>query len=165
MSVTDGVTTGDVSNYTQATILAQPIAGVAGQTSCGRANATATGAATVPGCLNPAAFVDTSAATFAYTAFPTQRRNQYRGPGFTDVDMSLFKTFSFRERMKFGIGATAFNVFNHPNFFLPNSTFVAGDTTFGQISSMTNSPTSPYGAFFGFDSSVRVVQLSAKFEF
>jgi Carboxypeptidase regulatory-like domain len=165
MSVADGNTSGVVKNYTQATILAQPIAGVAGQTSCGRGNATATGAANIPGCLNAAAFVDTSAATFVYTSFPTQARNQYRGPGFTDVDMSLFKTFSIRERMKFGIGATAFNVFNHPNFFLPNNTFLTGDATFGQISSMTNSPTSPYGAFFGFDSSVRVVQLSAKIEF
>jgi len=79
--------------------------------------------------------------------------------------MSLFKTFALGERLKLGIGATAFNVFNHPNFFLPNYSFVTGDSSFGQISSMTNSPTSPYGAFFGFDSSVRVVQLSAKIEF
>lgn len=165
MSVTDGNTSNVVFNYAQGTIMAQPIAGVAGQTSCGRGNATATGNSAIPGCLNAAAFVDTSASTFVYTAFPTQARNQYRGPGFVDFDMSLFKTFSIRERMKFGIGATAFNVFNHPNFFLPNNTFVTGDPTFGQISSMTPSPTSPYGAFFGFDSSVRVVQLSAKIEF
>ena len=165
MSVADGNTSGVPQNYTQGTLLAIPRAGIAGQTSCGRGNATTSNDPTIPGCLNPAAFVDTSAATFTYTAFPTQERNQYRGPGFFDMDMSLFKTFAIRERMKFGIGATAFNVFNHPNFFLPNSTFVTGDTTFGQITSMTASPTSPYGAFFGFDSSVRVVQLSAKIEF
>jgi hypothetical protein len=165
MSVVDGNTSGAVSNYTQATILAIPKAGVAGQTTCGRGNATTSNDPAIPGCLNLAAFVDTSAATFTYTAFPNQPRNQYRGPKFFDADLSLFKTFAIRERMKFGIGATAFNVFNHPNFFLPNNTFVTGDTTFGQITSMTASPTSPYGAFFGFDSSVRVVQLSAKIEF
>jgi hypothetical protein len=153
-----------VKNYTQATLLAQQISGVAGQTTCGRGNATTSNDPAIPGCLNLAAFVDTSGA-YRYSAFPTQGRNQYRGPNFFDMDMSLFKTFAIRERMKFGIGATAFNVFNHPNFYLPNNSFVTGDSTFGQITSMTPSPTSPYGAFFGFDSSVRVVQLSAKIDF
>jgi hypothetical protein len=163
-SVTDGNTSGKVKNYTQATLLAQQISGVAGQTTCGRGNATTSNDPAIPGCLNLAAFVDTSGA-YRYSAFPTQGRNQYRGPNFFDMDMSLFKTFAIRERMKFGIGATAFNVFNHPNFYLPNNSFVTGDSTFGQITSMTPSPTSPYGAFFGFDSSVRVVQLSAKIDF
>jgi hypothetical protein len=40
-----------------------------------------------------------------------------------------------------------------------------GDATFGQILGMALSPTSPYGSFLGFDSSVRVVQLSAKLTF
>jgi hypothetical protein len=54
-------------------------------------------------------------------------------------------------------------VFNHPNFGLPDGAI--GDSTFGQISGMTGVPTSPYGNFLGFDSSVRVVQLSAKVTF
>ena len=77
--------------------------------------------------------------------------------------MSLFKTFQIKEGLNLGIGATAFNVFNHPNFGLPD--YYLGDPTFGQIQNMQGTPTSPYGVGFGFDSSVRVVQLSAKFTF
>jgi hypothetical protein len=167
-SVTDGNLAGAIGN-SGLTFMAIPISGVAGQTSCGGQNATATSNPAVPGCLNPNAFVNTGAATWTnYTSFPDQARNQYTGPHFFDADMSLFKTFSIRERMKLGVGAQAFNVFNHPNFANPNNSLVAGDTTFGQITGaqgMLGVPTSPYGVFLGFDSSVRVVQLSAKLEF
>ena len=49
------------------------------------------------------------------------------------------------------------------NFQNPDSTL--GDSTFGQISAMQPMPTSPYGVFLGFDSSVRVVQVSGKIIF
>jgi hypothetical protein len=57
----------------------------------------------------------------------------------------------------------AFNVFNQPNFSPPDT--VLGSPQFGQIQSMQGVPAGPYGNFLGFDSSVRVVQLSAKFTF
>ena len=79
------------------------------------------------------------------------------------MDMSLFKTFHLKERISMGIGATAYNVFNHPNFAVPDNNL--GDGTFGQILGTVTSPTSPYGNFLGFDSSVRVVQLNAKITF
>jgi hypothetical protein len=114
--------------------------------------------------LNPNAFVNGASSTFTgYTALTSQTRNQYRGPHYFDMDMNLYKTFHFGEQRKLGVGVQAFNVFNHPNFGLPDSGM--GDATFGQITGMANAPTSPYGAFLGFDSSVRVVQLSAKFIF
>jgi hypothetical protein len=145
------------------TIFAQPIAGTAGQPgSCGRGNASVFGTATP--CLNAAGFVDSASASFeGYTSFSNQGRNQYRGPHYFDMDMALFKTFDIREKLKLGIGAQAFNVFNHPNFGLPDGAI--GDSTFGQIGGMTGTPTSPYGNFLGFDSSIRVVQLSAKVQF
>jgi hypothetical protein len=77
--------------------------------------------------------------------------------------MALFKNFKITERLTFGLGAQAFNVFNHPNFGLPDSTY--GDSTFGQILTMTGTPTSPYGNFLGFDSSPRVLQVSGKITF
>ena len=77
--------------------------------------------------------------------------------------MNLYKTFHFREHARLGVGVQAFNVFNHPNFALPDSGM--GDATFGMITGMAAAPTSPYGTFLGFDSSVRVVQLSAKLQF
>lgn len=137
-------------------ILGSYIGGQA-QTPCGR------GAAVTP-CLNPDAFVNGASSTFTgYTAWPTQTRNQFRGPSYFNTDMSLYKTFKFGEQRSIGVGVQAFNVFNHPNFALPDSGL--GDATFGLISSTVTTPTSPYGNFLGFDSSIRVVQLSAKLVF
>ena len=114
-------------------------------------------------CLNASAFANTSLPGFAYTTYPTQTRNQFRGPNYVNFDMGLYKTFQISDRYTLGLGATAYNVFNHPNFGLPDSNL--GDATFGQISYMQGVPASPYGSGLGFDSSVRVVQLSAKFTF
>jgi hypothetical protein len=149
------------------TILAQPIASVNAQpSSCGGGNASFSGNAQP--CLNAAAFVNsfpygTNTTFTGYTAFSSQVRNQYRGPHYFNMDAAMYKTFNIREKATLGIGAQAFNVMNHPNFGLPDAGF--GDITFGQISGMTGTPTSPYGNFLGFDSSVRVVQLSAKMSF
>jgi hypothetical protein len=162
-SVTDGNLSGAIGNG-GGTFMAIPLKGATGQTSCGGQNATATANPAVTGCLNANAFVNTGAASWTnYTTFPGQDRNQYWGPHFFDADMSLFKNFALGEHVKLGIGVQAFNVFNHPNFANPDHGL--GDTTFGQISSAVNTPTSPYGAFLGFDSSPRVAQLSAKLEF
>jgi hypothetical protein len=117
----------------------------------------------VPGCLSAAGLLDTFAAASAN--YSTQRRGQYRGPRYFDMDLNLFKNFKVAERFNFAIGAQAFNAFNHPNFALPNAAFFTGDNTFGTISSMQGTPTSPYGNFLGFDSSPRVLQLSAKIVF
>lgn len=148
------------------------VIGNAQPSSCGKANANVDGNA--PGCLSAAGLFDTGTALYNWftdpaapplSGYPTQRRNQYRGPHYFDMDLNLFKNFKFGERFNFAIGAQAFNAFNHPNFGLPNSTFYTGDSTFGTISSMQGTPTSPYGNFLGFDSSPRVMQLSAKLVF
>jgi hypothetical protein len=164
-SVGDSNLSGAIGNG-GGTFMAMPINGALGQFRCGRQNATATANPAVPGCLNASAFIDTGAASWTnYTSFPQQARNQYHGPGFFDTDMSLFKNFTIYERLKLGIGATAFNVFNHPNFGNPNAGLLEGSTQFGQIGGMVGVPTSPYGSFLGFDSAPRVVQLSVKLEF
>jgi len=122
----------------------------------------------VPACLNASGLLDTSivgSAALPGIPYSTQRRGQYRGPRYFDMDLNLFKNFKVAERFNFAIGAQAFNAFNHPNFALPNANFLTGDPTFGTISSMQGTPTSPYGNFLGFDSSPRVMQLSAKIVF
>ena len=147
------------------------ITGNAQPNSCGKSNANYSGAG-VPGCLSAAGVLDTGAALGAFFSgtgpalgYPTERRNQYRGPHYFDFDLNLFKNFKFAERYNFAIGAQAFNAFNHPNFGLPNGTAAGDNSTFGIISSMQGTPTSPYGNFLGFDSSPRVLQLSAKIVF
>ena len=156
-SIGDNNLNGVVSNG-GGSILAD-VTGNAQPGGCGKSAASATGAGTP--CLNLGGLLDTS--QFLPGGWPNQVRNQYHGPHFFDMDMSLFKNFKFAERYNFAIGAQAFNVFNHPNFGFPDESI--GDSTFGQISTMTGTPTSPYGNFLGFDSSPRVMQLTMKLVF
>ena len=159
-SVIDGNFDNALGNGTYNTNLGQPIAGAPRQTTCG-ASTNYTSSNT---CLSAGSFVDSASASFTgYPVFPQQSRNQYWGPKYFNMDMALYKNFRFKERMNFAIGMNAFNVFNHPNLANPDN--FLGDSTFGQSTAMLNSPTSPYGNFLGFDSSVRVVQLTAKITF
>ncbi len=48
--------------------------------------------------------------------FGNMRRNAFRGPGYSNVDMSLGKTFSLTERFKLQLRGEFFNILNHPNF-------------------------------------------------
>jgi hypothetical protein len=159
-TVLDANSFGDISQVNALGIVANVATGGAGN-SCG-VGAVVTNTKLNP-CLNANAFTNTTATGFAYAQYPNQTRNQFRGPDYFDMDMALFKTFSIHERFNFGLGAQAFNVFNHPNFNLPDAEL--GSPQFGQILGMQGVPTSPYGNFLGFDSSVRVVQLSLKLNF
>ena len=159
-TVLDANAFGDIAQNNALGIVAQQIGGGA-QNSCGVA-AVVTNTKLTP-CLNASAFANTAATGFAYSSYPNQTRNQYRGPNYVDFDMALYKTFAVGERFRFGLGAQAFNLFNHPNFTLPDAEL--GSPQFGQILGMQGVPTSPYGNFLGFDSSVRVVQLSLKLTF
>jgi hypothetical protein len=117
-------------------------------------------------CFNIASFVDAGAATFtSYGGFPTQRRNQYRGPNFFDTNFNVVKNFNLTERVKFGIGANFYNVFNHPNFANPNYVLADGDPTVGKILSTVSVPASPYGSFVGAAAAPRLVQLEGRLTF
>ena len=63
-------------------------------------------------------------------------RNFLDGPGLVNFDMSFFKNFSFGERVRLQFRSEFFNIFNHPNFGSPNSTFIPGSTNFGTITSL-----------------------------
>ena len=65
-------------------------------------------------------------------------RNSLRGPGFTDVDFSLFRNFAIRERMNLQFRAESFNLLNHPNFSNPDGTLE--DANFGKITSTSGAP-------------------------
>jgi len=62
-----------------------------------------------------------------------------------------------------GIGFQFFNVFNHPNFGLPNSD--SSSDGFGQISYMEQPPTGILGAGLGGGGSSRMIQLKAQLQF
>ncbi|HKT90339.1 MAG TPA: carboxypeptidase regulatory-like domain-containing protein [Candidatus Sulfotelmatobacter sp.] len=171
-TIADGNLTGTV-NYGGDTIPAT-IIGNAQPTGCSKTNATFDATVyPVAQCLAPSAILDANSPTWFGEPYPIERRNQYRGPHYFDMDLNLFKNFKIGERFNFAIGAQAFNAFNHPNFGLPNATYGSTytgaapipDPSYGTIGSMQGTPTSPYGNFLGFDSSPRVMQLSAKIVF
>jgi hypothetical protein len=66
--------------------------------------------------LNPAAFVDAPAGTFGDT-----KRNGYIGPGYGDVDFSIFKNTPITERISTQFRVEMFNLFNRSNFASPAS--------------------------------------------
>jgi hypothetical protein len=94
-------------------------------------------------------------------------RNGLRGPRFFNQDMGLAKAFPFTssERINLKFRADAFNVFNHPNFALPQENGFNGfdqqdftSTTFGTISNTV----SPSG---NLNNGARVLQLALRLEF
>lgn len=101
--------------------------------------------------FNPAAFVTPDGG-----AFGTVGRNTLRGPGLTVFNMSLAKSFHFKERFALDLRADFVNVFNHPSFQPPNSDINSG-ANFGVIT-----PTETAG---GTTVAPRSGQLSARFTF
>ncbi len=65
-------------------------------------------------------------------------RDTLSGPGRTNWDMSLFKNFTIREQTQLEFRAEAFNIFNHPQFGLPNATI--GNPQAGSITSTVGNP-------------------------
>jgi hypothetical protein len=110
-------------------------------------------------CYNSANFADPT------SNFGTQRRNQFRGPGYFDTDFDVEKSFGLPkwEKAQFSVGARFFNLFNHPNFAFPNTN--VDSNQFGQITQTVSQPTTIYGAGLGADASPRVIELQAKFVF
>lgn len=114
-------------------------------------------------CFTSKQFATLTGAT-AQNNFGNLPRNAFRGPGYFDVDSSVYKTISmFREKARFIVGASAYNLFNHPNFANPSGNVAVGGL--GQIFSTVAAPTSPYGSFQGSAVSGRVLVVTGKFQF
>jgi hypothetical protein len=79
--------------------------------------------------FSPSAF-----STPAQYTYGNAGRNSLIGPGRTNFDMSLLKTFPIHEQMLFQFRFEAFNIFNHPQFGYPNANI--GTTQAGQITSI-----------------------------
>src|SRR5215467_13316550 len=67
------------------------------------------------GYLNPAAFIQPPDGTFG-----TMQRNSIYGPRFFDLDFAVTKDTTITEHVSLQLRAEFFNIFNHPNFALPN---------------------------------------------
>ncbi len=130
--------------------------------------------------LNPAAFVSAvdpgtggcnGGDNPADCQFGNLGRNALRGPDFVWSDLYLTKWFPLTEHVKLRIDAQFFNVFNHPNFGLPNIVYAgipgkpSTQTGFGALSYTTSPPTGLLGVGLGGDSSPRMIAFQARLEF
>jgi hypothetical protein len=104
--------------------------------------------------FNPAAYANPAQGTFGNSG-----RNSLRGPGFFELDASLFRDFSPSERFKLQLRAESFAVTNSPIFANPNAN-VSTTSNFGQITSLAASAN---GVSTG--GGYRIIRLGLKFSF
>lgn len=100
-------------------------------------------------------YANPAAAVGAYTpvtGLEVGTRDNLRGPHFSNLDLAVAKNFPLAsERYKLQFRAEAYNVFNHPNFGLPDTTLTS--PTFGVISGLAGTEPS------------RVMQFALRFDF
>ena len=101
--------------------------------------------------LNPAAFAQPLSGTYGNLG-----RNTFSGPGLNDFDVSFVKSQQISGDWWLRLRAEFFNVWNHPNFANPS-------TTFGSGFRLTSTPDS-FNPYFG-NGSPRNVQLVVELEF
>lgn len=85
-----------------------------------------------PGTLNEWFSTDAFAPP-PYGFFGDAGNGTIRGPGYTSLNVSLYKTFPLESRFNVQFRAEAFNVLNHPNF--QNVDTGVGDGSYGQVTS------------------------------
>jgi hypothetical protein len=116
------------------------------------------------GATNTPCFTNSQfAAPTSQTGFGNFARNAFFGPGYFDIDTSLYKKIAVTERVSFTIGASAYNILNHPNFADPGANVSASGL--GLIVRTATPPTSAYGSFQGSAVSGRVMVLTGRFNF
>ena len=109
------------------------------------------------GYLNGAAFEQPADGTFGNLG-----RNAIFGPKFWNVDFSLSKSTQIFDRLNLQFRAEFFNIFNHPNFALPNFFVDPGSTQQGLITQTPDQAQTNPGLGGG---GPRVVQLGVKLIF
>jgi hypothetical protein len=114
---------------------------------------------TAPPCVNAAgnpvacsSFVAGGPAV--YGTYGNSGYDMLRGPRFQDWDMNLQKNILFAKRYNVQLRADSFNVFNHPNFAVPNAV-ISNTTAVGTISGISGTPAYEQ----------RTVEFAAKFSF
>jgi hypothetical protein len=151
-SIVDGQLAGDLGQGSINGTMLATFKGGSLPSSCGPG-------AVATACLSSSQF----AAPGSETNYGNLARNSIYGPGYTDIDTSLYKKFNLGEKMHLQVGVSAYNLFNHPNFAAPGHDISRGG--FGLITSTVTPPTSAYGAFQGSAVSGRIAVLTGKFTF
>ena len=119
------------------------------------------GGKTIAEWINPAAFAAPAAGTFGDSP-----RDVARGPGAWQMDIGIGKHIPLTERVNLEFRSEFFNIFNHPQYGLPQSDispYLAGQQgVFGNITQTVNTttPVSPVGT-----GTPREIQFSLKLAF
>jgi outer membrane receptor protein involved in Fe transport len=108
------------------------------------------------GYLNPAAFSQPTG------NFGNLGRDAIYGPHFINTDFSIEKTTRIAEKIDAQLRAEFFNIFNHPNFALPNGSYDPTSSTFGLI---TQTPDVAQGNPGLGGGGPRVMQLALRLQF
>jgi hypothetical protein len=123
--------------------------------------------------FDPSAFATPLITGNSNAHFGNTNRNEFRGPGYFGMNLSLARQFKLTERFALQIRADAINFTNTPHFANPASNNCPADATKGALCN-TGSPTSTFGAitgglqpggFFGPDHGARQVWLAARITF
>jgi Carboxypeptidase regulatory-like domain/TonB dependent receptor len=93
--------------------------------------------------FDPTSFANPTANPDGTPRFGTTHRNEFRGPGVTDVNASIFRGFHIFRESEFQVRVEAFNLLNHPQLIAnPNATVPsaasAASSTFGYITNFTS---------------------------
>lgn len=81
--------------------------------------------------------------------FGNTHRNEFRGPGVSYVNASLFRGFHVYRESEFQVRVEAFNLFNHPQL-TSNPNVTVGGGTFGYITSFGNTRSLQFSGRFNF---------------
>ncbi len=105
-------------------------------------------------------------------------RNQFRGPGYFNMNLSINREFKIKERVTLGVRADAFSLTNTPHFANPALTCPASATVVGSVlgsggvcNTGTNNNfgvitgTASPGGFFGPDPGNRTIWYGANVKF
>ena len=115
--------------------------------------------------FDPTSFTNPVQPTYTATQTPTQitspvfgstNRNEFRGPGVSVANASVFRAFTIYRESQLQIRFEAFNVTNHPLLYSNPGTTV-GSSTLGEITS--------FGAAYSPTQGARSLQFSGRFQF
>jgi len=111
--------------------------------------------------VNPAAFATPQGVTAGNTG-----RNEFRGPGLYNIDLSLARAFSvpkLREGARITIRADAFNILNHANLNNPDNTIT--DANFGLETYGRQGTASGFPGVSPVNETARQIQMLLRLEF
>jgi hypothetical protein len=121
--------------------------------------------------FDPGAFAQPLITSSATAHYGNTNRNEFRGPGFFNTNLSVLRDFRIKEKATLEVRADAFSLTNTPHFAAPNATCPAGTTNPAALSCASGTSfgvitgTAQPGGFFGPDDGHRQLWLGATVKF